>query len=322
MNSEQQKYVGYFKYKGKLVEEGCFDARKAADALVGIDTVLRYFIYQEDPSLREVDFEIPVKIQKGSWVTFISDLDWVAIGKVLGTVYASAALKKMADNDFKDVGFKTIMSNSVGAVCWVVKLACHIGSTKKKEFKPTAFVNNNEDVVITNSKGETLQIPIKYLEAYKNCPDSLFSKIAEHIEEERELEISLNDSKQDKANITYANKNIFYIEEEDEEEEIILPELEHGKYVEIEGHVNRGNEKTNTIGFEYSNHSLTCTPRNGSVVSYKINIFDNCVMKGVVDRIDNDGNYIHKRPRIIFTELTKIESRAVQGSLFTDEHFK
>lgn len=146
--------------------------------------------------------------------------------------------------------------------------------------------------------------------------------ISKHIEAERELEIALNSSSETKANISYFNKKIFYRNEEDIEEEIILPELEHGKHVELQGYVNRETEKTNTIGFEYSNHSLVCSPKSGSVILYKKDIFDNCIIKGVVNRIDSDGNFLYKKPRIVFTELIKVKPRIVQGSLFTEEDYK
>lgn len=321
MDYDEIEPIAYFKYQGKLVEDGYLDAIKAADALIGIDTVLRYFICQELPNLTNKDFEIPIRVKKGSWMTLISDLDWIAIGKVLGTVYASSAIKKMADNDFKNASFKRIVPDAIKSICWVLKLSCHLKTIKKKTIKPTSFVNKNEDVIIINSKGEKLQVPVKYIDAYINCPDALFSKISEHIEKERELEVSLNDSTKTKANITFENKDIFYSKQEVEEEEIVLPELKHGEYVTIEGHVTRGNENSNTIGFQYMKHILTCSPFEESIVSYKINLFDNCIMKGIVNRHDKFGNFLYKRPRIIFNELFKSSSKIIQTSLFSEKDF-
>ena len=40
----EEKYIGYLKYSGKSVEDGLMDARKSAEALLGFDEVLRYFI--------------------------------------------------------------------------------------------------------------------------------------------------------------------------------------------------------------------------------------------------------------------------------------
>lgn len=152
MNDKDQKYIGYFKYQGKLVEDGSLDARKAADALIGIDNILRYFICQECPSLVNVDFEIPVRIQKGSWEALIPNMDSVySMLSLAGAAYLASSAKKMADNDFKDIGFRSIVSNSIKSICWVVKLACHVGTTKKKEFKKTLFITDDDEVVIRNS---------------------------------------------------------------------------------------------------------------------------------------------------------------------------
>ena len=109
---------------------------------------------------------------------------------------------------------------------------------------------------IENDKGEFLYVSKKYLEAYRNCPEKLFEKLADLIEPERELEIGVNDlvpldnDEEFRAvKITASEKFIFYTKEDSEE--FLFPELVHGSYVEIEGHVTRGNENTNSIGFEY-----------------------------------------------------------------------
>jgi hypothetical protein len=41
--------------------------RKSAEALLGFDEMLRYFISKEEPQLSNVPYEIPVNIKKGSW---------------------------------------------------------------------------------------------------------------------------------------------------------------------------------------------------------------------------------------------------------------
>ena len=59
--------------------------------------MLTYFLYQEDKTLNKIEFEIPVKIQKGSWMAIIPENigEWVkfAIGTGL-TTYALAGAKK------------------------------------------------------------------------------------------------------------------------------------------------------------------------------------------------------------------------------------
>lgn len=321
MNNEEQKYLGYLKYYGAKVDDGFLDAKKAANALIGFDEILRYFVYQESSSFQDIDFEIPVRIEKGSWLAYIPDTiqEWILTGGGLtATAYATTAAKKMAEHDFKEIGFKTIFKKAFKSICWVVKLASHLGTTKKENFENLKFRNNNTEVGILNEKGDLVYVPVETLELYKKCPDSLFSKVAQIIEEEREMEIGLKDSENTKAIIKYTDKSIFHKEDE-EDEEIVLPELIHGQNIELEGHTTRGNEKTNTLGFLYSEHVLTCKPKSGSIVSYKVNLFDNCLIKGVVDRLDKFGNFKEKKPRIIFTELIKIKPYNQQQTLFENE---
>ena len=100
----------------------------------------------------------------------------------------------------------------------------------------------------------------------------------------------------------FLEKYIFSRKEEDLNE-ILFPDLIHGQYIELEGHVTRGNENANTIGFEYKNHILTCLLAQGNITKYKNLLFTNCIIKGYVDRLDKEGNIKEKRPRINFNEL-------------------
>lgn len=68
---KDEDYLAYFKYKGSLVKEGYLDARKASDALQGIDEVMRHFLIQENESLLKVKFEIPIGLRWGIWQAMI-----------------------------------------------------------------------------------------------------------------------------------------------------------------------------------------------------------------------------------------------------------
>ena len=58
MNITKEQYLGYLKYEGELVDEGLMDARKSAQALLGFDECVRFFVCQLTPNLKNVDFEI------------------------------------------------------------------------------------------------------------------------------------------------------------------------------------------------------------------------------------------------------------------------
>lgn len=320
-STNENEIFAEIKYEGKLVEDGFMDARKAGEALIGIDETLRYFLYNEDKKFKNLDFEIPVKVKKGSWVTeFLDNFDAILIKTALtwgATKYFGSALSEMAKSDFKDIGFKDIFKQAFKSMTWVLKIALHLGTITKKKLENIRFIENSEYVELVNEEGILLKVPIKYLEIFSNCPNDLFEKLATIIEVERELIVSYNDSEdesEEKVKVDFYNKRIFI---PNEDEEVLFPELEHNMYVELKGHITRGNENSNTIGFMYEGHILTCYPDEGNVKDYKSRLFSNCILKGYVDRVHKKtGDYIEKRPRIKFISIISLESDDGQQSLF------
>ena len=97
--NEEEKTLGFIKYTGKLVEDGYLDARKSAQVLIGFNEAVRFFIGCQSPELRQADFELPVRIRKGSWEALIPETiaQWVQAGAgIAATAYASKAAQKMA----------------------------------------------------------------------------------------------------------------------------------------------------------------------------------------------------------------------------------
>lgn len=307
---ESDEILAFIKYKGKLVENGYLDARKSGEALIGIDELIRYFVYQEYPQIKEFEFEIPVRVRKGSWETiFPENIDKFALGAFglwMAGKYMGSALEEVAKNDFKDVSFKEIFQKSFQGIVNVIKLSKHLGSLARKKFDNIQFSQNNKLVKITNENGQGLWIPIEVLDLYSNCPQTIFNKLTKIVEEERELIFGFNED-----NIiveeTITNKYKYIFTKTEEDDEIVLPELRHGEYVEIDGHITRGNEKSNTIGFMYQGHIITCYPNTGNIKQHKSKLFSNCLLKGFVDRLDKDGNVKEKRPRIRFNDIVTLE---------------
>lgn len=323
---KDEPYLGYFKYVGSLVQEGYLDARKSAEVLIGMDEVLRYFLFQQDKTLQEKEIELPVKIRKGSWEALIpqSLSDWLITGGGLAlTKYAITAVTEVAKYDFKDKGTKDVLKEALKSIKWVIKIATHLKSLTIKTFSEAKFIQRDGEhlIGIQNEKGELIYVPNKYLEEYKNCPQKLFEKLAHIIEPERELEIGINESlpldKDEEfksVTITNSEKYIFYTKEDIDE--ILFPELVHGAYVEISGRVTRGNENTNNLGFEYFDHILVCTPLTGNIKDYKALMFTNCILKGYVDRTSEEGLINSKKPRIRFNVLEEMANQSNQGNLF------
>ncbi len=301
--------LGYIKYKGKLVEEGFLDARKSAQALLGLDSALRFFSSYQRPRLSTVQYEIPVRIQKGCWEALIP----AAIAKLFfggvgigASAYIVAAATKMAQKDFKDVGLKDVFRKSIESMQWVIKIGTHLGSMKQRSFKTVKFRKNNQEIGIYNSQGKLLYVPKEHLEAYSACNQKILSQLADVIEKERELAVGvIYDGVKKEEKITFHNKHIFATQEE--EEEILFPELEHGQTVTLEGYTTRGNETYNDIGFKYQEHTLACRPVEGNIAQYKRCLFLKCRISGEISRLDKKGKVTETRPKIIFTYLEPIE---------------
>ena len=49
---DDEKNIVFIKYEGELVEDGLMDARKQAQALIGLDEALKYFIVKQIPARR------------------------------------------------------------------------------------------------------------------------------------------------------------------------------------------------------------------------------------------------------------------------------
>lgn len=318
------EYLAHIKYQGKLVDDGFLDARKSAEILLGIDEVVRFFILQDHKESAKLELEIPIRVEKGSWMAILPpDLTaWIltAIGAGI-TTYAATALNTIAKNDFKDVSSKDIGKRIVKGLKWTIEIVKHLKKKRVKKF-PDAKLKLEEGIQmvgILNESGEILYVPKEYLELYTKVPDKLLDKLTKHIEPERELEVDFSESnKGDKddtgtpAKVGFGQKSLFY--EGTEEDDILFPELKHGQYIELDGHLTRGNEKTNTLGFEYEKHILTCVPYEGNIKAEKQTLFTNCTIKGYVDRVAKDGSFKAKRPMIRYLEI--VDNDEEQPNLF------
>jgi hypothetical protein len=320
------KYLASFKYTGNKVSEGYFDIRKSAEVLLGIDELLRFLLYKKSPDLVNQDFDLPVRIKKGSWEVLIPE----NIGEIIrnlaylgGSAYTLTALKKMAENDVGAKGFKDLFKSIIKSIKWSLHISAHLGTNKKRQFEKIKVQDkgNIQYIGISNDKGVILFVPKDYLDIYSELPVNIFNKLLKYVEKERIFEIDFSpkekgdpDDLETKQIITENEKYIF-IDEEDSDE-ILFPELIHGQYVELEGYVTRGNESSNTIGFKYKEHILTCSPQKGNIKSQKTHLFSNCIIKGFIDRKDEKGKFIEKRPRIHYEELVLVKQEDKEERLF------
>jgi hypothetical protein len=301
--------LGYLKFRGKSVEEGFLDARKSASALLGLDEAIRHFVSQELPGLDTVNYEIPVRIRRGSWEAIIPKTigDWIVTGSGLAaTAYVTTAAKELAKNDFKDVTLKKIFTKALKAIQWFITIGKHLQTLRQKRFENIKFADNNRLIGIRNENGEYLYVPKEYLDLYVSCNSNLLEEVAQIIEVNRSLVVGVVEDKvPEEVEITAEEKYIFY---EEETEEILFPELVHGQNVDLEGDITRGNENSNNLGFRYDGHILTILPDRGSIVRYKHTLFLKCKVNGRISRLDKFGNLTKRKPEIIFSTIIPVES--------------
>ena len=205
---------------------------------------------------------------------------------------------------------RDIAKRIVKGLKWTIEIVKHLKKKKVKQF-PNAELKREKGIQLVgihNENGAILFVPKEYLELYVKVPEKLLDKLTKHIEPERELEIDFSEPNKGDvddtgapAKINFGEKSLFY--EEKEEDDILFPELKHGQYVELDGHLTRGNEKANTLGFEYEDHVLTCVPYEGNIKSERQTLFTNCTIKGYIDRLAKDGTFKEKRPIIRYLEI-------------------
>lgn len=328
---KENDVVGYAKYKGKATEDGFLDAKKSAQAILGFDHALRYFVNKEEPLLASVKYELPVGVRKGSVEIFIPE----NIGDLLTQVGTGVLVVKylygLADKAAKDGLFqtgpikdiKTIFKGALKCIQWCIKIKKHIASKVAKEtFDP----NTNE--IIIQVEDSVLAVPVDVYKTYKQLPKDIMSQMASIVSDDISLEVGVEENNGVvKEEISVEYKHLFYYETSDDE--VLFPNLQHGDKVELEGVITRNNEKTNTIGLEYCGHILTCEPFNRNLLTFKDKIvsknenefFSTVRIIGVVDRTDKDGYTESRRPKIIFDEIIPKPPDVIpytEQSLFND----
>ncbi len=301
----EENQIGFAKYSGKLVDDGYMDARKSAQALLGLDEAVRFFVYQQDPDQKVEGFEFPVRVTKGSWT--------IVIGAIV-TAYGIKAAQKMAENDFKELGLSDLIKKSLKAIQWVIRIGKHLGDLTIKKFENVKFENNNELIGIRNSEGEYLYVPKSYFDFYIGTNPSLLKKLCELVEDERALSIGVIDGDSVEEEVVTRKYRQVFTREVDLVDDTVLPELVHEQNVIIEAEVTRGNETSNTIGIRYSGHIITGHPEHGSIVKFKPSLFLLCKVYGQVFR-DADS----KRPRILVSRIEPLESDSDKGDLFESD---
>ncbi|MFN8010302.1 MAG: hypothetical protein U0P81_02745 [Holophagaceae bacterium] len=329
----EKQSIGYVKLEGKLVENGILDARKTAEALLGVDDLLRSTIIRKVPEFENIEFDLPVYVEGGSIIIQIPENigELITLGVIkfgLGSLayvwaksYLTEAGKLMAKNDFKEEGLTTVIRGVISLIQDVIKLGKHTKTLGTKEFPDAKIQLPSNMVGIPSPEGEIEFFHRSVLDEFSKFSVKQFTKLGELVQVERELIIGLkDDSRQIEERITQKEKYIF-IPEPEESNSVIFPELTHELPVSLEGESTRGTLTTNSIGFRYNGHILNCHPREGNIIKFKNALFTRCLLQGTIDRTDEFGGTQAKKPKIILDSLTPlIEPMPTESNLpFTQE---
>ncbi len=307
--SDVNSIVGYIRYKGKSVEDGLIDAKSAGEALISFNDTLSHTISIQYPFLSDLEISTPVLIQKGSWEALIPNSIEAWLGTATGlacTTYLTTAVKKLAENGFKDKKLGDVFRDGLEAVLWLVRMAKHLGTSAQRKLENLSWRNNNDQVGIRNNNGEILWVPVWVIKIYEHTSESLLIGMIKAIGDERTMYIGVRIEDRIEEVAVKENEKRFFITEK-VEEDILFPELTHGQRVTLEGYVTRGTETSNSIGFRYRDHILTCYPSSGNIKRFKKNLFLVCNLFGVISRTDKFGGASDPRPKIIFDDLVVIE---------------
>lgn len=315
-----EEVLGYFKLEGELVKDGYMDARTSAEFLTGLDEVLRLLVYKQIPELRNQEFEVPVRINKGSWEALIPKTigGWLG-ASALGvfTTYATVAATTLAQNDFKDVTSKDVFKKAIEGVQWIIRIGKHLGDMCQKKFENAEVRMETQEVGIRNADGVVLFVPKFFLDLYATTPPKVLAKMAAAIKVERRFVVGVEENSTYVEETVSMTQKYIFTQVEDDMEDVLFPEMVHDMPVELIGFVTRGNATANNMGFRYQEHILTCFPQKGSITKYKYAMFSKCRIVGRVDRTDEHGSPIAKRPKIEFTELTPMDPEVQEPPLLS-----
>jgi len=311
VSSEDQEYedVGYIKYSGKDVERGVIDAGSAGSALTGLDEAIRFFNRQQSPDFATLQYDVPVQTRAGSWEAVVMG-SALAVGGAFALGYAKKAGEKLAENDFKDIGLKDILKKSMTAIQTLAKVVKH--TRRARGWKTARFVLDDptSTVLIVNDKGEELPVPMEFYRWFQQLPPRLLIRMTSVIRTERVLSIGIARSEKiDEVHVNEEDKPLFDdTQDEEEDENILFPELVHGQDVRLEGRLIRGNEASNTAGLEYQGHVINCVPAYGSVRQYKAALFLRCKVEGRITRHAKSRFVADRRPTLIVEKVVPLET--------------
>lgn len=314
----EEDAVGYISYSWKGAPSGVIDANAGGTALLGIDEAIRYFNRRQAKELVGLDYQIPVKTGEGSWIAWVLGVI-AAPAAIFASAYAKKAGEKMADRDFAEIGFKDIAKKSVDALERLIELIKHTQRTQDWNLEKVAWKDNSTLVGIYNDSGDILYIPTEYVRWFLEMPKSALKKIATPLETGRSMTIGVRVENGGYRTVSVEKSDVGPLLEAPkvDDDDFLFPELEHGEDVVLEGLITRGNQETNTLGFQYKDHILNCMPNMGNIRRFKQAIFLHCRVHAAVNRHTASHVQLDRRPTLMIEQVQILEDDSpAQTSLF------
>jgi len=296
-------FVGFIKLEGGSIKDGKIELTNAIRFLKGIDETLSYFIEKTAPEYKHADYSLQVEVASGSiWVYLI---EITVGGLVLGMS------QQLGANIVGDKKPLEILKASIKKLQSTAKISKHVEGIDRKKIESPKF-EGNKRVGIPNSRGEYLWVTKEELDSFSAAPKNLYQDLVAPVSEGVDLSIGLKvDNNIIEEEIKQADKSFFSSDDADNEKgDTVLPELGDGEYVELDGELTRGNDRTNTFGFAYKGHIITCTLKEGRVKEHKLELFDKVRITGTVTRRYEGkvSDEEKKKPKIKIETITDLEN--------------
>lgn len=328
---------GFIRLEGDDIIDGVIDIRSASFMLNGTQEVLQYFLKKENSEYAKCnDLNFPIKTREGSWEILIPFLGKVSITPEMGLACAvglgtalvvqpvSAGLSEYAKTIGKAKAVKSLLNKDNKAsfadafkkLEIVIKIAQHLGTITNKRILSLKLNKDGKTAILTNVSGNIMSVTMDEIRVFQECPDKLLRKLGTVVTDYRTLHIGYKISNTiHEVSIDSESKDIFTPSEEADEP--ILPELQDGQHVRLVGVVTRGNQQTNTIGFKYKEHVITCEPNGGLITSHISAHYRTCEISGRIIRTSKAEFALGRRdrPKIIFDNLVVINEDKQQVSL-------
>lgn len=300
--------VGFVSYELEGMPTGVVDAGAGGAALAGIDEAIRFFNRQQGGELSAGSYEIPVYTGEGSWLAIVMGLMAIPATAFV-TSYAKKAGEKMAEKDFADIGMRDVARKSMDALVHLVEVIKHLKGLPDWAQTKVAWSQDARKARVFNDGGDVLEVPSEYIKWYRQIPKGILKRLSAPILRGGRVTFASRQESGEFLSVDVEASQVPLLvgQEEPSEDTFLFPELKHGDDVELEGLITRGNQSTNSIGFQFQGHILNCVPETGSVRRFKAAIFLHCRVVATVNRHVGSLTRIDNRPTLIIRKVVQLE---------------